>query len=123
MKDNISIIKDKKIKELKDINIKQYDLIQKYEKYIQKTIDIFKTILDKINSLHHLLNLQSNDMLNNLIIRYPLNIHNLEINSIGNIINEELEQFKNIVSKNEKNKQLQNNETIWLIFILNIKIK
>ena len=123
LKDNISIIKDKKIKELKDINIKQYDLIQKYEKYIQKTIDIFKSILDKINSLHHLLNLQSNDMLNNLIVSYPLNIHNLEINNIGNIINEELEQFKNIVSKNEKNKQLQNNENNFVEFYFKYKDK
>ena len=36
MHTNITIIKDKIINELKDNKIKQYELINKYEKYIKK---------------------------------------------------------------------------------------
>ena len=48
MNKNIMNIKDKKIKELKDNIIKQNELIKKYEIYIDKTIGIFKKILDDI---------------------------------------------------------------------------
>ena len=94
MHTNITIIKDKKINELKDNKIKQYELINKYEKYIRKTIQIFRNILNKINSMHSLLNLPNNNILNNLVNSYPLNIQNLDVDDISNAINEELDQFK-----------------------------
>ncbi len=105
MHTNITIIKDKKIKELKDNKIKQYELINKYEKYIKKTIQIFRNILNKINLIHSLLNLPNNNILNNLVNSYPLNIQNLDIDDISNAINEELDQFKisikNVIDNNK----------------------
>ena len=63
MKDNINFIKEKKINELKHKEINQSELIKKYEKYITKTIDLFKIILNKIYSIHNLLNSQNNNKL------------------------------------------------------------
>ena len=95
MNNNINIIKDKKINELKHKEINQNELIKKYETYIKKSIYLLKTILNKINSIHHLLNSQSNNELNDLIGCYPLNLENLYIDEISNVINEELELFIN----------------------------
>ena len=95
MKNNINKVKDKKINELKIKEKKQFSLIELYEKYIKKTIIIFQNILNKINSIHSLLNLKTNNELNNLIEFYPLNLQNLFIDDISNIINQELDLFKN----------------------------
>ena len=84
-----------KVNELKDNEIIHYEIIKKYEKYIEKTIQIFKDILDQINSLHKLLNLENNYELNNLINAYPLCIHNLDIDGISNMIREDLNKFIN----------------------------
>ena len=35
-----------------DNNIKQSDSLKKYEEYVNKTLGIFKNILDKINIIH-----------------------------------------------------------------------
>ena len=102
MNNNINIIKDKKINELKDEEKKQNEIIQNYEKYIIKTIDIFKNILNKINTIHHSLNLPDNNKLNDLIKFYPLKLQNLYIDNISNIINEELDLFNN---NNESHKK------------------
>ena len=83
-----------KINELKNNKIKQNELIQKYEKYIYQTIEIFKNILVQLNSIYNLLKLEKNIKLNNLINQYPLNINNLDINKISNIIKENFNQFK-----------------------------
>ena len=91
----MNIINDKKINKLKENNNKQHEIIKIYEKYIEKTITIFKNILNKIHLLHYILNLKINDKLNDLITIYPLNIQNLQIEDISKVINEELEQFKN----------------------------
>ena len=99
---NINIIKDKKINELKNKGINQNELIKRYETYIKQSIYLLKMILNKINSIHRLLNSQSNNELNNLIESFPLNLENLNIDEISNVINEELELFKN----NLKNKNI-----------------
>ena len=91
----MNIIKDKKIKELKIKNSKQHELIKKYEKYIEKTIEIFRYLLNEINIIHFILKLKNNNKMNELIIKYPLNFQNLEINDISDIITEELIKFKN----------------------------
>ena len=112
MKNNINRIKEKKINELKNKEIKQYELIEKYEKYILKTIDIFKNILIKINSLHHFLNSEINKELNQIIIFYPLNLQNLYIDDISNIINEELDIFKNNLKNKNINRDIKEKNKI-----------
>ena len=64
------------INKLKDI-IKKKDLIEKYEKYIKKTIEIFKNILNKINSIHSSLNFHQNEKLINIIDKFPLSLENV----------------------------------------------
>ena len=93
----MNIIRDKKINELKIKNSKQHELIKKYEKYIEKTIEIFKYLLNEINIINFILKLKNNNKLNELIIKYPLNLQNLEINDISEVIIEKLLQFKNYI--------------------------
>ena len=73
MFNSISLIKDKKINELKKSESRHANLINKYENYIEKTIRLFKNILNQINSIHSLLELKNNFKLDNLIKKYPLN--------------------------------------------------
>ena len=61
---NINIIKDKKIKN--------------YENYINKTIILFKDILNKINIIHNNLKMKNNNKLTAIINDYYLNINNLK---------------------------------------------
>ena len=99
MNNGINIIKDKK-------------LIKKYEKYIEKTFEIFNIILDKINSINSLLKLKSNIELNNLLKNFPLNLKYLEIDNISNIIDEELTKIKKYI-KNDyqlETKDMRNNK-------------
>ena len=96
-------IKDKKLKELINDEIKSKELIKKYEDYIEQTIEIFKNILIKINSMSSLLELNNNDKLRDLINEYPLNIKNLDINKIKNVINEELEHIEKCLINNKIN--------------------
>ena len=95
MNNNIIILKDKKIKEMKDDNNKQAELIKKYENYMDKTFQAFKNIISKINSIHYSLKSENNNKLIDLINNYPLNLENLDLDNISNIINEELDFFKN----------------------------
>jgi uncharacterized CHY-type Zn-finger protein len=74
------------INELKENEIKQKELIKTYEIYIEKTIEIFKNILNQLNSIHKLMKLPNNNKLNYLRNEYPLNFQNLEINNISNVI-------------------------------------
>ena len=94
LNNNINIIRDKKIKELKLKNMKQHDIIKYYEKYIEKTIEIFKHILNEINIIRFILNIKNNKKLNELIVMYPLNLQNLKIDEISEEISEELKHFK-----------------------------
>ena len=94
LNNKMNIIRDKKIKELKEKNMKQHDLIKYYEKYIEKTIEIFKHILNEINIIHFILKMKNNKKLDDLIVMYPLNFQNLKIDEIFEEINEELKHFK-----------------------------
>ena len=76
MNNNMNMIKGKKIDELKDYLNEKKELIFHYEKYIEKTIEIFKNLLDELNSIHSLLKLDDNNKLNNLINKFSLNIKN-----------------------------------------------
>ena len=51
------------INELKESKVKQFNLIKKYEKYIGKTIDIFRNILYQIRSINYILGLKYNNKL------------------------------------------------------------
>jgi len=122
---NINLIKDKKFNELKDNEIKQSELIKKYENYINQTIELFKIILNKINNLHNLLKLENNNILNDLINKYPLNIENLNIKDISNVINKELDNFiKNINKAKYKdlNINVYKNKISLIYFVDNLNI-
>ena len=119
MSNNINIIKDKKINELKGNEIKQFNLINKYEKYIDKTIALFKNILNEINMIHYALKLEQNDKLKNLIDLNTLDFQNLDLDDITNEINIEFEKLKIHIMKNNKtnininqNKNKKNNKNI-----------
>ena len=102
LKNNINMIKDKKLEELKVNNIKLNKLVKKYEKYINKTFEIFSNILNKLNSTHSALKLKNNIKLDELLKTNQFNIDNLDINNISNIINEEFDQFINTIKNNSK---------------------
>ena len=108
MNNNLIIIKDKKIEELKSDNIKQAELIKKYENYMEKTFQTFKNILSKMNFMHSSLKSENNNKLNDLINNYPLNLENLNLDNISNIIDEELAYLKNNQINNKNN--INNNE-------------
>ena len=103
MLNSINFVKDKKINALKQSENKQLLLINKYESYINETIEIFKTILEKIKTIHLLLKMNKSNKLDNLINMFPLTLKNLDITEISNIINEELECFEIKIMKNHQN--------------------
>ena len=95
-------IKDGKIEEELLLRMKkQKILIKKYERYIEKSMEIFKNILNKINSIHSLLRLKNNNYLNDLLNINPLNFDIL-FNNISKIIYEELDEFQNYLINNNK---------------------
>ena len=95
-KDDANLINQ--VKELKDNEIIHYEIIKKYEKYIEKTIKIFKDILIQINTLHNLLKLEKNNIINNLINAFPLSIQYLNIDGISDLIEDELNKFINHIN-------------------------
>ena len=95
MNSNKNIINDKTIKE--------------YEDYINKTIVIFKIILNKINIIHNTMEMKNNDELSELIKNYKLNIDNLNIDYISNVINEELDNiYEKILNKKHNENKMSN---------------
>ena len=93
----LSILKDKKIKELSA-------LIKKYEEYINKTFEIFNNALKKMDLIHSLLNLNKNIQLNKLLSSNQFNINNINIADISNVISEEFETIINHLSNKNNNK-------------------
>ena len=93
--------------------VKIKKLIKRYEKYIEKTFEIFINILDKINSIHSLLKLKDNNELNNLLKNFPLNLRYLEIDNISNLIDEELFHIKKYIKNDYKleAKDMRNNKS------------
>ena len=92
------INKNKNVNLLKDKNIENYKI------FIEKTIKVFKNIIDQIKSIHNILNLNNNIKLCSLAKNNPLSFENLEIDEISNAIEEELEQIKNqILNINKMN--------------------
>ena len=98
MNNNLNKIKEKRIKELQNKNNKQFEIIKKYEKYMNKTIDIFLNILNKLKIIHTSLKLKNNKRLNDLIDKNSLQYDN--IRDISNIINEELDNINNYIIYN-----------------------
>ena len=95
------------INELNEKIIKQNELIQKYEIYIKKILEIFQNIITEIDSMHKLLNLEKNDKLTKMINEYALNIKTLKVDDLYDydIINEEFQKFKLYIIHNEKKKK------------------
>ena len=92
-----------KINELKDKEINQNKLIKLYEKYLQKSIETFKIILNKISSIHSLLKLPNNNKLNDLTYLYSINYDDIYKGIISKVINEEFELLRNyLISHNTK---------------------
>ena len=97
------------INELNEKIIKQNELIQKYEIYIKKILEIFQNIIAEIDSMHKLLNLEKNNKLTKMINEHSLNIKTLKLDDLYgydyDIINEEFQKFKLYVIDNEKKKK------------------
>ena len=75
---------------------------------IEKSMEIFKNILNKINSIHSLLRLKNNNDLNDLLNITPLNFDIL-FNNISKVITEELDEFQNhLISNNKKENIFKN---------------
>ena len=112
MYNNINILKNKKINELKLKQIKQIELIKNHEKYIEKTLGIFYGILNKINIIHNLLKLKQNNKLNNLIKNHPLNYKNINLEDITSVFNEELDQYYKYILNDDKGNKNRLSENI-----------
>ena len=109
---NINIIKDKQIKELKLNQIKQIELIKNHEKYIEKALGIFDVALNKINIIHNLLKFEQNNKLNDLIKNHPLNSKNINLEDISNVFNEELDKFHKYILNDDKENKNSSNKNI-----------
>ena len=118
MNKNLNIIKDKKLKEIKNNKRKQSKLLQKYEKYIEKSIHIFKSILNKLNSFKSSLNIDKDNKLDEFLDNYPINFDNLYDN-ISKVINEELEYITTYIINNNKFDKLMEVNSINLELINN----
>ena len=92
---NENLLKDSDINQIENNKIEHNELTEKYKIYIEKTIQIFKNVINEIKSIHNILNLNNNTKLNTLAKKYPLSFENLEIDEISNVIEEELELIKN----------------------------
>ena len=96
MNDNLIIIKDKKIKELKNEINNKSELIKKYENDMNKAFEIFRDTLNRINSINSnnmFSNLDCDDKTNDLINKYPLNSVNINLDDISSAIAQKLENL------------------------------
>ena len=115
---NIILIKEKKIYELMQNKKKLSDLLKNFKNYADKSISVFKDIINQINSIHSLLKFEKNNKLNDLIqISLPSNLE--KINDMKNLLNEEFNLLKNKLSRS--NIQSNNNKKIYLNNVLIIK--
>ena len=110
MHNNINKIKDKKIKELKSNRIRQNEALKKYEECIEKSIEIFKNILNQINSIYSILKIENNNSnkLNYLINIFQLNFQNIYLEELSKEINEKLNELKNYIINNDKVNKKEN---------------
>ena len=99
-----------------DYNNNQNEMVKKYEIYTNKTLELFKNIIDELNSINIILKVEKNNDFNDI------KIENVDI--ISNFINEELKQIKNFISDKIENKNeniIENNEINEYKNIINIK--
>ena len=98
MNNNINVIKDKKINELKDYKIK-----------FERAKELFRNLLNKVNFLVSLFKLKENNKSNYLININSKDFNNLDVDDISNIINIKLDKLNNyirngnIININKKN--------------------
>ena len=84
------------------VNYIKDNKINFYKKHMEDIVEIFRKILNKINSIHYLFKLSINKKLNDLINKYPNDIDNLDLNFISQVINEELDHFIYCLKNNKK---------------------
>ena len=110
--DNSNILNE--INEYKLTNNKKFKKnkkIKEYEDYINKTIVIFKIIINKINIIHNTMKMKENKELNKLVNNFTLNIGNLNIDYVSNIINDELDNINEKIF-NKKNTEIKINNKL-----------
>ena len=90
------------INKLKSYINKQNYIIKKYNDYIEKTFDIFKNVLKKLEIIKSFLNVK-NDKLKNIIKQFPLNKDNLDIDFISQTIFKELEKVEYYITNPQYN--------------------
>ena len=96
------------------------------DEYSKKSINLFKVIINKLNSIHSVIESQQNVKLNNLNEEFKSNLINPSIDEISSIIIEELELIEKHVENYKKDNKKNNKreETIYkneinLKFIVN----
>jgi len=110
LNNNIFLIKNKIIDELKNNTMNLNKSLTKFSNYIKETFELFTYILKKLKSIHSLLQLKSNNKLDDISDDFPINFNNLELKNISHIIKEEFHFIENSLLKNSINlKDLNNN--------------
>jgi hypothetical protein len=109
LNNNINLINEKKIKELKDNIIKQNEIIEIKNQYIAKISLLFRKFLIKINEINSLIKEKNN--INNpiktfrIFNEYSLNkIIDLSIDDTSTIIFSKLKILENYIKKTKENK-------------------
>ena len=106
------------LNKLSDNAAKGNEIINKYDSSIEIK-ESFRNMINKVNTLHNLLNLEENNKLNELINSNILEFANFNIGEISNLINDELDNFikqikimknignnnDNIIKNEEKNEE------------------
>ena len=100
MINNINLINERKINELKADNTYKSELIQKYEIYINKTLFILNNILNQLNSIVSSIDFENSNIQKNTIKNAQLSYENLEVVNISNLIDERLKNIKYYIQNN-----------------------
>ena len=100
MNNNINLINERKINELKADNTYKSELIQKYEIYINKTLFILNNILNQLNLIVSSIDFENSNNQKNTIKNAQLSYENLEVVNISNLIDERLKNIKYYIQNN-----------------------
>lgn len=111
---NVNIIKEKKINQLKDDNIRNNKEIEEYNHYIKKISLLFINILNKIKRINSFFEPRNNNKLINLIKH--LSSNNMpSINNLSNVIFEELDFLEQSLDE-MNNKKIEKKNEINLVY-------
>ena len=114
LNNNVNIIKEKKINQLKDDNIRHNKEIEEYNHYIKKISLLFINILNKIKRINSFFEPRNNIRLINLIKH--LSSNNIpSINNLSNVIFEELDFLERSLDE-MNNKKIEKKNEINLVY-------